>query len=428
MLWNLVPAGGTVLPNERLPWPQTIGIGMQHVIAMFGATFLVPLITGFPPTTTILFSGIGTLVFLVVTRNKIPSYLGSSFAFISPVIASMGADKNIGLALTGIFAAGCLLFLIGLIVNQVGHQWINRLMPPVVTGSIVALIGLNLASVAAKSAASNWGYSLLTMLVILVIAATSQGFLGRISIFAGVLVSWIIAAITGGLDPKSVAALYDASWFGLPPFNHPTFAIGPILLMAPVVLILIAENTGHVKAVAEMTGESLDASLGRAYMGDGLATMLAGFFGGSGTTTYAENIGVMAATKVYSTAAYIVAALFAILLGMSPKFGALILTMPLSVLGGVTTILYGLIAILGARIWVENKVDFRRNHNLMPAAIALIVGAGDYTFVFSKDVSFGGIALGTVAVLVAYHMMTWLEAWVAARNGSQPSGDATKPS
>jgi uracil-xanthine permease len=265
------------------------------------------------------------------------------------------------------------------------------------------------------------------MLVILVIAATSQGFLGRISIFAGVLVSWIIAAITGGLDPKSVAALYDASWFGLPPFNHPTFAIGPILLMAPVVLILIAENTGHVKAVAEMTGESLDASLGRAYMGDGLATMLAGFFGGSGTTTYAENIGVMAATKVYSTAAYIVAALFAIVLGMSPKFGALILTMPLSVLGGVTTILYGLIAVLGARIWVENKVDFRSNHNLMPAAIALIVGAGDYTFSFSKDVSFGGIALGTVAVLVAYHMMTWLEARVAARSGSQPSEDPTKP-
>ena len=426
MLWKLVPAGGIVKPNERLPWPQTIGIGMQHVVAMFGATFLVPLITGFPPTTTILFSGIGTLLFLVVTRNKIPSYLGSSFAFISPVIASMGADKNMGLALSGIVAAGLLLFVIGLIVNQVGHQWINRLMPPVVTGSIVALIGLNLAPVAAKNAAANWGYSLLTMLVILVIAATSKGFLGRISIFAGVLVGWIIAAITGGLDPKSIASLQEAAWFGLPPFTHPTFAIGPILLMVPVVLILIAENTGHVKAVAEMTGESLDASLGRAYMGDGLATMVAGFFGGSGTTTYAENIGVMAATKVYSTAAYIVAALFAILLGLCPKFGALILTMPLSVLGGVTTILYGLIAVLGARIWVESKVDFRLNKNLMSAAIALIVGAGDFTFVFSKDVSFGGIALGTVAVLVAYHLMAWLEAMVAARQGSQPSGDSAK--
>ena len=409
MLWKLVSAGGVVRPNERLLWPQTIGIGMQHVIAMFGATFLVPLITGFPPTTTILFSGIGTIVFLLVTGNKIPSYLGSSFAFISPVIASMGAGKNIGLALGGIVAAGFILFLVGLLVNKVGHAWINKLMPPVVTGSIVALIGLNLASVAAKNAAANWYYSVITMLVILVIAATSRGFLGRISIFAGVVVSWVIAALTGGLDPKSVQALSDAAWFGLPPINHPVFALGPVLLMIPVVLILIAENTGHVKAVAEMTGESLDASLGRAYMGDGLATVIAGFFGGSGTTTYAENIGVMAATRVYSTAAYLVAAIFAILLGLCPKFGALILTMPLSVLGGVTTILYGLIAVLGGRIWIENKVDFKVNRNLMPAAIAVIMGAGDFTLVLSKNVAFGGIALGTVAVLVSYHLMALLE-------------------
>ena len=409
MLWKVVSAGGVVRPNERLLWPQTIGIGMQHVIAMFGATFLVPLITGFPPTTTILFSGIGTIVFLLVTGNKIPSYLGSSFAFISPVIASMGAGKNIGLALGGIVAAGFILFLVGLLVNRVGHAWINKLMPPVVTGSIVALIGLNLASVAAKNAAANWYYSTLTMLIIIVIAATSRGFLGRISIFAGVVMSWAIAALFGGLDPKSVQALSDAAWFGLPPINHPVFALGPVLLMIPVVLILIAENTGHVKAVAEMTGKSLDASLGRAYMGDGLATMIAGFFGGSGTTTYAENIGVMAATRVYSTAAYLVAAIFAIALGLCPKFGALILTMPLSVLGGVTTILYGLIAVLGGRIWIENAVDFKLNRNLMPAAIAVIMGAGDFTLALSKDVAFGGIALGTVAVLVSYHLMALLE-------------------
>lgn len=423
MLWKVVSAGGVVRPDERLLWPQTIGIGMQHVIAMFGATFLVPLITGFPPTTTILFSGVGTIVFLLVTGNKIPSYLGSSFAFISPVIASMGAGKNIALALGGIVAAGFILFLVGLLVNKVGHAWINKLMPPVVTGSIVALIGLNLASVAAKNAASNWYYSTVTMLVILVIAATSRGFLGRISIFAGVVVSWAIAALFGGLDPKSVQALSDAAWFGLPPINHPVFALGPVLLMIPVVLILIAENTGHVKAVAEMTGKSLDASLGRAYMGDGLATMIAGFFGGSGTTTYAENIGVMAATRVYSTAAYLVAAIFAIALGLCPKFGALILTMPLSVLGGVTTILYGLIAVLGGRIWIENAVDFKLNRNLMPAAIAVIMGAGDFTLALSKDVAFGGIALGTVAVLVSYHLMAFLEGKMSGRRLTAKSQD-----
>ncbi len=392
------------MPSERLPWLQTIGIGMQHIVAMFGATFLVPLLTGFPPTTTIFFSGVGTLVFLIITRNKIPSYLGSSFAFISPVVAAK-ASGGIGAALAGVVAVGFLLFAIGLVVNRVGHGWINRLMPPAVTGAVVALIGLNLAGVAGKNFFANPTYALITVLGILIIAAWSKGFASRISIFLGVLVGWITAAVTGGLDEKAVQALQNAAWFGLPEFTSPVFSWAPILLMLPVVLVLIAENTGHVKAVAEMTGEDLDKSLGKAYMGDGAATMLAGFFGGSGTTTYAENIGVMAATRVYSTAAYVVAGLTAIMLGLSPKFGALILTMPLSVLGGVTTVLYGLIAVLGARIWVENRVNFHKNENLMPAAIALIVGAGNYTWAVSNDLVFEGIALGTVAAIVAYHMM-----------------------
>lgn len=407
-IWTLreqIPAGGVVAPGERLPWLQTIGVGMQHVVAMFGATFLVPLLTGFPPTTTIFFSGVGTLVFLIVTKNKIPSYLGSSFAFISPVIAAMGAGKNIGLALGGIVAVGALLFAIGLLVNKVGHDWINRLMPPVLTGAIVALIGLNLAGVAGKNFFTQPVYALVTVVSILLISVLFKGFAGRISIFLGVIVGWAIAAVTGGLDAKAVAAFNDAAWFGLPVFTSPQFSWSVVLLMLPVVLVLIAENTGHIKAVAEMTGQNLDKSLGKGYMGDGAATMLAGFFGGSGTTTYAENIGVMAATRVYSTAAYAVAGGFAILLGLSPKFGALILTMPVSVLGGVTTVLYGLIAVLGARIWVESKVDFHRSENLMPAAIALIVGAGNYTWVASKDFTFEGIALGTIAAIASYHLM-----------------------
>ncbi|PID31040.1 nitrate reductase [Candidatus Saccharibacteria bacterium] len=406
-LWNLrakVPADGVVMPSERLPWLQTIGIGMQHIVAMFGATFLVPLLTGFPPTTTIFFSGVGTLIFLIITRNKIPSYLGSSFAFISPVIAAK-TGGGMGAALAGIVAVGFLLFAIGLVVSRVGHGWINRLMPPVVTGAIVALIGLNLAGVAGQNFFADPIYALVTVLSILLIAAWAKGFASRISIFLGVLVGWVTAALAGGVDPKAVQALHDAAWFGLPEFASPVFSWAPILLMLPVVLVLIAENTGHVKAVAEMTGEDLDKSLGKAYMGDGASTMLAGFFGGSGTTTYAENIGVMAATRVYSTAAYVVAGLTAIGLGLSPKFGALILTMPLSVLGGVTTVLYGLIAVLGARIWVENRVNFHKNENLMPAAIALIVGAGNYTWAVNNDLAFEGIALGTVAAIAAYHIM-----------------------
>lgn len=407
-LWNLrekIPAGGVVMPNERLPWGQTIGIGMQHIIAMFGATFLVPLLTGFPPATTILFSGVGTLIFLLVTRNKIPSYLGSSFAFISPVIAAMGAKHDISLALGGIVAAGLALFLVGLLVDRVGSRWISALMPPVVVGAVVALIGLALAGVSGKNFFVQPHYALITVISILLIAAVFKGFIGRISVFLGTLVGWVIAAVSGGLDPARVKDLANAAWFGLPELHTPVFEWGPVLLMLPIVIVLIAENTGHIKAVAEMTGENLDKSLGRGYMGDGLATMVAGFFGGSATTTYAENIGVMAATRVYSTAAYAIAGLTAILLGMSPKFGALILTMPVSVLGGVTTVLYGLIAVLGARIWIEHRVNFHLNENLMPAAIALIVGAGNYTWVVNKEMSFDGIALGTIAVLVSYHMM-----------------------
>jgi len=405
-LWKLrerIPAGGVIAPDERLPWPLTIGIGMQHVVAMFGATFLVPLLTGFPPTTTIFFSGLGTLLFLLVTRNKVPSYLGSSFAFISPVVAAK-AHGGMAAALGGILVTGAVLALVGLLVNRVGSRWINKLMPPVVTGAIVALIGLNLAPAAKNNFVLQPGLALVTLAAILLIMVLFKGFIGRLSIFLGVVVGWIAAWIFGDLDGTKTHALSTAHWLGLPTFTAPHFTWNAITLIVPVVIVLIAENTGHVKAVASMTERNLDKSLGKAYTGDGLATMLAGLGGGSGTTTYAENIGVMAATKVYSTAAYVVAGLFAILLSLSPKFGALILTMPGGVLGGVTTVLYGLIAVLGGRIWVEGKVDFRNPANLMTAAVALIVGAADYTWTHG-DLSFNGIALGAVAAIVVYQVM-----------------------
>lgn len=428
-LWkklDSVPSDGVVSTNERLPWLQTIGFGMQHVIAMFGATFLVPLLTGFPPATTILFSGIGTLLFLIITKNRVPSYLGSSFAFISPVIAAMGAGQNIGLALGGIIAAGFLLFLVGLVVQAVGHDWINRLMPPVVTGAIVTLIGLNLAGAAADNFFKQPIYALITIISILVISVSFRGFIGRISILLGTIVGWATAAITGGVELAAYEGLTNAKWFGLPEFNSPQFSLAAILLMIPVVLVLVAENTGHIKAVSEMTGQDLDPSLGKAYMGDGAATMLAGFFGGSGTTTYAENIGVMAATRVYSTAAYMVAGLTAILLGLCPKFGALILTLPLGVLGGVTTILYGLIAMLGVRIWADSQADFRKNQNIMPAAIALIVGAGNFTWTIGAGYVFEGIALGTFSVLASYHFMGWLDKRAASQRAKTKSTPTTE--
>ena len=406
MIWTPVGASsklsqsGVVMPDERLSWPRTIGIGLQHVVAMFGATVLVPLLTGFPPATTILFSGLGTIIFLLVVKNRVPSYLGSSFAFIAPVIAAK-TQGGIPAALSGIFAAGLLFFGVGVLVQRRGTRLIEALMPPVVTGAIVALIGLNLAPVARDSFAKQPVVASVTLLAILLIGIGVRGFLGRLSIFLGVVIGYVCAA---GLGQVDVTAVGQAAWFGLPQLQFPSFVGRAIVLILPVVVVLIAENTGHVKAVATMTGRNLDRSLGRAYMGDGLATMLAGLGGGSGTTTYAENIGVMAATRVYSTAAYFVAAVAAILLGLCPRFGALIGTIPPGVLGGATTVLYGMIAVLGARIWVEARVDFRDPTNLMTAAVAIIVGAANFT-VHAGSYEFNGIALGSFGAIVIYQIL-----------------------
>ncbi|MFC8303490.1 uracil-xanthine permease family protein [Specibacter sp. NPDC057265] len=401
-----VAPGQVVTPDERLSWPRTIGIGLQHVVAMFGATFLVPLITGMPPATTLFFSGIGTLFFLILTRGRVPSYLGSSFAFIAPIMASQ-QQYGVSGALGGVVIAGLTLAILGLIVQKFGSSWINRLMPAPVTGTIVALIGLNLA----PSARSNFELApvtaLITLLTIILVSVLFRGILGRLAILVGVLVGYGVAVVSNEVDFSKIDA---APWLGLPQFQTPTFHLAVLGLFIPVVLVLLAENIGHVKSVALMTGENLDSYAGRAIMADGVATTLAGFGGGSGTTTYAENIGVMAATKVYSTAAYWVAGIAALLLSFSPKFGELIATVPAGVLGGAATLLYGMIGILGVRIWVQNKVSFSNNINLTTAAVALIVGIANFTWTLGS-LTFEGIALGTAAALITYHGMSALARW-----------------
>jgi uracil-xanthine permease len=416
-----LPPTEVVAPEERLAWPQTVGLGFQHVLAMFGATFIVPVLIGFPPNTTIFFSGVGTLIFLVVTigrgqRLGLPSYLGSSFAFIAPVIAAK-ADGGIPAALSGICIAGAVFFVIGAAVNVWGSRWIQVLMPPVVTGAVVALIGLNLAG-SAFTNYSNQPWPATTTIVVIILAMVMlRGFPGRLSILIGVVAGYLVAVAQGFIH---FAPVDNASWVGLPTFIHPSFSSWrPIGLIVPVVVVLIAENTGHIKAVATMTARNLDGSLGRGYMGDGLATMLAGLNGGSGTTTYAENIGVMAATRVYSTAAYYVAAVVAIAFGMIPKFGALVSTIPAGVLGGAGTVLYGMICILGARIWVENRVNFMNPVNLIPAAIGLILGAGNYTLTFDHgDIAFSGIATGAIGCIIVYQVMNFLAPRFAFRDGA----------
>jgi uracil-xanthine permease len=420
MIWKPVDptkaltASGVVMPEERLSWPRTVGIGLQHVVAMFGATVLVPLLTGFPPATTILFSGIGTLIFLLLVGNRVPSYLGSSFAFIAPVVAAK-ATGGIPSALGGIVAAGVVFFVVGLLVDRFGSRLIEVLMPPPVTGAIVMLIGLNLAPVAKDNFWKEPGVAAVTLAAILLIGTAVRGFMGKLSIFLGVVIGYLFAAAAGGVDWSSMRG---AAWVGLPHMQLPAFDLRAIVLIVPVVIVLIAENTGHVKAVATMTGQNLDRSLGRAYMGDGLATVVAGLGGGSATTTYAENIGVMAATRVYSTAAYFVAALTAIALGLCPKFGILVGTIPAGVLGGATTVLYGMIAVLGARIWVEARVDFRDPTNLMTAAVAITIGAANYT-IHAGNYEFNGIALGSIGAIVIYRLLRGLSA-----AGSRPDPEA----
>ncbi len=416
--WKEVPAkpGAVVAPDERLPWPQTAALGVQHVIAMFGATVLAPLLMGFDPNVAILMSGVGTLIFFFVVGGRVPSYLGSSFAFIGVVIVASGyggsgPNASIGLALGGIVACGLLYTLIGLIVIGTGTRWIETLMPPVVTGAVVAVIGLNLAGIPIKNMAPTafdaWMQGV-TFLCVGLVAVKTRGMTQRLLILVGLIVaSLIYALLTNGLGmgkPIDLTGIAGAAWFGAPKFAAPTFDAGAILLIAPVAIILVAENLGHIKAVSAMTGRNLDPYIGRAFVGDGIATMVSGASGGTGVTTYAENIGVMAATKIYSTAMFVVAALIAILLGFSPKFGALLQAIPLAVMGGVSIVVFGLIAIAGAKIWVDNRVDFSDNANLIVAAVTLVLGTGDYTLKFGAF-ALGGIGTATFGAILLHLLL-----------------------
>ena len=398
--WKVHTSGDVVAPDERLSWPRTIGIGLQHIAAMFGATFLVPILTGMSPTTTLFFSGIGTMLFLLITKNRVPSYLGSSFAFLAPIAAAK-ADGGMAAALGGVVAAGVILAVIGLIVRQVGIKWIEWMLPPVVTGAIVMVIGLNLAGAAKNNLAAGPVVGIITLAAIALIAAISHGFLGRISIFVGILIGYVVALGMGDVKTDGITA---AKWVALPTFTTPTFNGNAIILFLPVVLVLIAENVGHVKAVAAITGKNLDDEIGNALLADGLATTLAGAGGGSGTTTYAENIGVMAATKVYSTAAYWIAGIGAVLLSLSPKFGAVLSATPTGALGGAGVALFGMIGVLGARIWIESKVDFSNSSNLIVVASALVIGIADISWT-KGDFTFNGIINATVVAIVGYRVL-----------------------
>jgi len=403
--------GAIVAPDERLPLGQTMVMGLQHTVAMFGATVLMPLLMGFDANIAILMSGIGTLLFFLVVGGRVPSYLGSSASFVGLVIAvtgysGQGANPNIALALGGIIACGAVYMLIGFVVMAIGTRWIEKLMPPVVTGAVVMAIGLNLAPIAIHSVSASsfdsW-MAVVTVLCIGAVAVFTRGLVQKLLLLLGLVAAYAIyVVVTNGLGlgkPVDFSIISQAAWFGLPTLTTPTFNTHAMLLIAPVAVILVAENLGHIKAVAGMTGKNLDPYMGRAFVGDGLATMLSGAVGSSGVTTYAENIGVMAVTKIYSTLIFAAAAAVAIVLGFSPKFGAVIHTIPGPVLGGASIVVFGLIAVSGARIWLQNKVDLNENGTLMMVAVTLVLGAGHFSLTLG-GFTLGGIGTATFGAIL----------------------------
>ena len=417
---------GVVAPDERLPLGQTMVMGVQHAVAMFGATVLMPMLMGLDPNLAILMSGMGTLLFFFVTGGRVPSYLGSSAAFVGVVIAAtgfngQGINPNLSVALGGIIACGLVYTLTGLVVMKVGTRWIERMMPPVVTGAVVMAIGLNLAPIAVKSVSGSpfesW-MAVITVLCIGVVAVFTRGMIQRLLILVGLIAACLIYALLANVfglgKPVDFTLIHQAAWFGMPHMTSPTFNAQAMMLIAPVAVILVAENLGHLKAVAGMTGRNMDPYMGRAFVGDGLATMLSGSVGGSGVTTYAENIGVMAVTKVYSTLVFVAAAVMAMLLGFSPKFGALIHTIPAPVIGGASIVVFGLIAVAGARIWVQNHVDLSQNGNLIMVAVTLVLGAGDFALTLG-GFTVGGIGTATFGAIL-------LNALLSRRMAAAPQG------
>jgi uracil-xanthine permease len=447
--WDVVDPGPgeAVAPHQRLSWGKTIGLGAQHVVAMFGATFVFPLVMGLNANLAIMMSGIATICFLLIVQGKVPSYLGTSASFVgaaTAIYAYDGAGGPGGPAdVTGaILVAGVVLALVGVVIHVLGADAVNKVLPPVVTGAVVMLIGFNLAPVATQTyMPSDPWVAIITMLAVILMAVGLRGFIGRIAVFLGLIfgyvLSWVVDLIWGPTslplpgnpepgphDRVDWSQVSNADWFGFPSqtvdglvgnqaftpgyadvgWHLPSFSIAFILLALPAVIALTAENLGHVKAVAEMTKTDLDPVMGRAVAADGVATVITSSVGGSPTTTYAENIGVMAATRVYSTAAYFVAAGVAILLGLVPKFGAIINATPPAVLGGITLVLYGMIGLLGAKIWKENGVDFGRPINLVPVAAGIILAIGNGSLEITDDFVLSGIALGTIVAVGGYHL------------------------
>ena len=368
--------------DDRVSVGRAIPLGIQHMMSMFGSTVLVPVLTGLSPNVAIMCSGIGTICYLLVTKNKIPSYLGSSFAFISPIIAATAATGSLSTALSGVVVAGMVFLLVAGIIKLVGTGWLDRLLPPVLVASVMVVIGVGLSATAVKMALNSSTDAFVAQgavvaaitLIAAVVFSGMGGIVGTLPILLAIIVGYVISIPLGLVDTQTVA---DAAWIGLPPIQTPHFDLGAVALIAPVALVVVIEHSGHLLAVGEIVGKAYRPMLPRSLAGDGISTMISGFLGGPPTTTYAENIGVMSVTRVYSTQVFWYAGGFALIVGgFCPKLAAFINTIPVPVMGGVSLLLFGLIASNGLRMLVTNKVDFDENRNLMIASVVIILGVG----------------------------------------------------
>ena len=391
--------------EERLPLLETIPLSLQHLFAMFGSTVLVPILFHVNPATVLLFNGIGTLLYLVLCKGKIPAYLGSSFAFLSPVFLVL-AQYSYEAALGGFIVVGCVFCAVGLLIRAIGTAWIDVIFPPASMGAIVAVIGLELMPTAAGMAGltaetpdmTTITVSILTLAITIIASVAFTGFLSIIPLLIGVVSGYIIAAAFGIVDWSLVA---NASWFALPTFYHPVFEPGAILIILPASLVVIAEHIGHLIVTGNIVGSDLtkDPGLDRSIFGNGLSTIISGFFGSTPNTTYGENIGVLAITRVFSTWVIGGAACFAILLSCLGKLAALIQSIPAPVMGGVSMLLFGLIAASGIRILVEANVDYNQPMNLLLTSIVMGIGVSTASITIGT-VTLKGMALATIVAIL----------------------------
>lgn len=393
---------------SSLKW---IALSLQHLFAMFGATILVPILTGLSPSIALLSSGIGTIAYLIITKGKIPAYLGSSFAFIAPIITLSHSD-GVGAAMFGAFLAGLLYGVVALLIAKFGSEWLNKILPPVVIGSVVIVIGLGLSGVAVNMAMNitvdgQSVYSLkhflvaLGTLTIAVIASTMfRGFMGVIPVLLGIIGGYIIAFFAGIVDFTLVK---EASWFAIPDFTTPIISWKAAFIMVPVALVTITEHIGHLMVTGSIMNRDLtkDPGLHRSLMGDGIATSIAALIGGPPNTTYGENIGVMAITRVFSVYVIGGAAVFAIGFSFIGKLGALISTIPTAVMGGVSILLFGIIASAGLRMLVESGINFNDKRNLVIASVILVIGVGGAALRLQGiHLDIEGMALATITGII----------------------------